>query len=89
MFQLPTNNIEWAQFITSLAVSGYTDRAIRTQLANHTDIDPNGVPAKTGGFVTGLLVAHKLRPYTDDAVLKVVDLYSGWKSNRKNSKTAK
>lgn len=84
MFMLPTNNTEWAQLLARLCVSGYTDRAIRTQLANHTDIDPNSVPAKAGGFAAGMYVAHKLGPTTDNAVVSVIERYQSWKSKRNN-----
>jgi hypothetical protein len=88
MFNFPTNNTEWAQLIARLCVSGYTDRAIRTQLANHTDIDPNGVPAKAGGFAAGLYVSHKLGPTTDKLVVDGIARYQSWKTKRQQ-KTAK
>lgn len=88
MFELPQTKTELAKWLTQLCVGGYTDKALRTTVANHTDLDPNSVPMKAGGFVAGMYVGHKARPYTDNLIDTAISRYQTWQQ-KKNSKTAK
>jgi hypothetical protein len=75
-FMFPMTKLEIAQYAASMIVALKTAQVCETQVAQHTNLDPDGIPVKVGATVAGQLVAYKTKPYTDVAVAKAADWIS-------------
>lgn len=80
----PMTKLEIAKYAASMAVSLKTAQICQQQVAQHTELNPDGIPVKVGCMMTGQYVAAKTKPYTDVAVEKA----AAWLSEKfsKNEK---
>lgn len=85
----PTTKLEVAKLAAHLAVAYVTGQKVQTLVANHTDVDPNGIPVVVGSAVVGHIVATKTDPYTDDACERAFDWYADRKVKKAAIKKAK
>jgi hypothetical protein len=74
----PMTKLEIAQYAASMVVALKTAQICEQQVAQHTELNPDGIPVKVGCTVAGQLVAYKTKPYTDVAVAKAAT----WLSER-------
>lgn len=66
----PMTKLEIAQYAASMVVALKTTQICEQQVAQHTELNPDGIPVKVGCTVAGQLVAYRAKPYTDVAVAK-------------------
>lgn len=79
----PMTKLEIAQYVASMAVALKTTQVCEQQIAQHTELNTDGIPVKIGCTVAGQYVASKTKPYTDVAVTKVYN----WLSEKFNKKS--
>ena len=72
----PMTKLEIAKYAVSMIVSLKTAQICEQQVAQHTELDPDGIPVKVGCMVTGQLVAYKAKPFTDVAVERTAEWLS-------------
>jgi hypothetical protein len=70
MLPFPVTKLAIAQYAVSFAVALKTTQVLEQQVAQHTELDPNGIPVQVGCMVAGQYVAYKTKPYTDVATEK-------------------
>lgn len=80
---LPMTKLDIAKYVVSLAVALKTTEICETQVAQHTQLDPDGIPVKIGCTVAGQMVAYKTKPYTD----VMVERTANWLSETFNKNT--
>ena len=80
---LPMTKLDIAKYVVSLAVALKTTEICETQVAQHTQLDPDGIPVKIGCAVAGQMVAYKSKPYTD----VMVERAANWLSETFNKNT--
>jgi hypothetical protein len=73
-------NVEIAQKVAHMIVALNVNSAAQTTLATYTNIDPDGVPIRVVGVVTGEVVARRTDPYTN----KIVEKTAGFITNHKS-----
>lgn len=79
----PMTKLEIAKYAATLIVSLKTAQVCQDQVAQHTELNPDGIPVRVGCMVTGQLVAMKAKPYTDVAVERAY----GWISEKIGKKS--
>lgn len=66
----PMTKLELAKTIATMAVSLKTAQICKQQVAQHTELNTDGIPVMIGSMLVGNYVASKTKPYTDVAVEK-------------------
>jgi hypothetical protein len=79
----PMTKLEIAQYAASMIVALKTAQVCENQIAQHTELNTDGIPVKVGCTVAGQVVAYKAKPYTDVAVARAAD----WLSEKFGQKT--
>lgn len=64
----PTTKLEIAKGAVSLTIASYAAQIVKSQVSQHTNADPDGLPVKVGSLVAGQLISAQIRPYTDKMV---------------------
>ena len=78
----PMTKLDLAKYAASMIVALKTTQVCENQLAQHTELNTDGIPVKVGCTVAGQYVAYKTKPYTDVAVEKAAE----WLSEKFNKK---
>jgi hypothetical protein len=73
--------MDLAKTVAHMIVAGLVAGQVRTQVENHTDLNPDGIPVQVGSFVAGELAAQKVQPHTDAAVERM----AAWFDQKKNN----
>lgn len=81
----PMTKLEIAKYAAQMAVSLKTAQICQQQIAQHTELNPDGIPVKVGCMMTGQYVASKAKPYTDVAVERA----AAWLSEKFNKNDEK
>lgn len=68
--------IKIAQAVVTVTVSAAAAAAINKLIANHTEYDEDGVPVQLVSAVGGCLVAQRVKPQTDAAVVMAANVMS-------------
>jgi hypothetical protein len=76
--------VEIAQFATTESISLVVAKQTVNFVVDHTDADPESIPLRVGSMCFGKVVAAKLKPYTDGAIVKSAD----WIKSKRNKKEA-
>ena len=72
----PMTKLDIAKYVVSMAVALKTTQVCEQQVAQHTQINTDGIPAKIGCTVVGQYTAYKTKPYTDVAVERAANWLS-------------
>ena len=72
----PMTKLEIAQYAASMIVAYKTTKVCENQIAQHTELNTDGITVKVGCTVAGQYAAYKTKPYTDVAVAKAANWLS-------------
>lgn len=76
------DHVTIAKKATHMIVALYAAQAVKDQVVEHTDIDPENIPLQVGSFVAGHLVANQTDKLTGPAIEKA----AAWIRNRRSKK---
>jgi hypothetical protein len=76
--------VEIAQLATTETISLVVAKQTVNFVVDHTETDPDSIPLKVGSMCVGKVVALKLKPHTDKAIVNAAD----WMKSKRNKKEA-
>lgn len=79
---LPTTKTDIAKMAVQMVVTAKASKLAEGQILQHTDLDPDGNSVSILSGIAGALVGLQLKPFTDKAVDKTVELYQSWRENK-------
>ena len=75
-----------AKFAAHLVVASGTYSVANNAIEDHTNMNPDGIPAKVACGLAGETVASTTDKYTDAIIDSAVNRYRSWKTNRNAEK---
>lgn len=83
----PTTKTEIAKWAVQSVVAAKATKIVKNQIIERTDWNEDGIVVDVTSGAAGMLIASRLRPYTDKAVDAVITRVQSWRESRKQEKT--